>query len=164
MEPDTSQGNDLLSLMENDYRQLAALSAIEQWAYHHLYDQLNVIDAKASSLLRVNSTIMGFLATILTLMSRVHQLDPIPYRRSFLIAGAGILALFAVADIIGLRSIFWLKYFSFEDAHFEQYRRDCFTLIKSRGRRLKQITILSFMGELGFAALFILLVIAELTL
>lgn len=145
---------------EAHYAYLTGLDPGKQWGVKYLYDRLNIIDAKTSALLRVNSTIIGFLGAIVALIPRAQPGFP-PHKGLFLIFAIAILMILAASDILSLR-IFRLKFDHVENNDFVKYRDHFFEVTHQRQKVLGWVIRLSRIGELGFVILFVGLAFFEL--
>jgi hypothetical protein len=145
------------------YEFLKGLSSQEQWTVKYLYDRLNIIDSKTGAMLRVNSTIIAFLGAIVVLLARS---DSIPSHdlRSFILVWIIVnLIVLASSDLLSLRGIFWLRFDHIANAaDFDRYRLRFCEVTALREKRLRTVIILSFIGELGFVVLFLILACFEI--
>jgi hypothetical protein len=155
-------------LEDKHWQFIQKVDTAENWKIKYLHDRLSIIDAKAGSLLRVNSTIMGFLGAIVALIPRLPPGTNFPrYRTAVLIVIMVILIILALCDILSLY-IFKVRFYREEDppevapANLEAYHQFLAPVTRLREQILSWLILLSAIGELGFAALFISLTFSEI--
>ncbi|MBV8452819.1 MAG: hypothetical protein JOZ29_11170 [Deltaproteobacteria bacterium] len=149
---------------ETHYEFLRTLSGQEQWTIKYLYDRLNIIDSKTGALLRVNSTIMGFLGAIVVLLARRDLVPDLTLHKGwFLFFMILDLLVLLASDIVSLIGIFWLRFDRISDPEdFNRYRRRFYEVTRRREGFLQLVVVLSITGEIGFAVIFIVLAALEI--
>jgi hypothetical protein len=133
-----------------------------QWPLGYLYTRLNVIDTKTSALLRVNSTIIGFLGAIVVFLLGRGSEFPVD-KRYVLVPIIFLLVVLVTSDILSFQ-IFRIRFDRIaDDADFVRYRRTFYELTARREKIIAWVLRLSFVGELGFVVLFTCLALQELS-
>ncbi len=133
----------------------------EQWPLGYLYMRLNIIDTKTSALLRVNSTIIGFLGGIVVFILG-HGSDFPLDKKSVLLPIVGLLVVLVTSDILSFQ-IFRIRFDRIADEEdFVRYRRQFYETTARRERLIAWVLRLSLFGELGFVLLFICLAVIRI--
>ena len=158
------------NLEDAHWEYIKALVPDQGWKIKYLHDRLTIIDTKASALLRVNSTIMGFLGAIVALIPRLPAGEHFPPHPTIVLSAIiVILTVLAICDILSLY-IFRLHFYRGTTtttdpvASLDEYHKDLEPLTTQREQIVSWLILLSSVGELGFAALFIILTLSELGL
>jgi len=161
--PPAEELERLFPAEEAHYEFLKGLENKEQWAVKYLYDRLNIIDSKTGALLRVNSTIIGFLGAIAVFLARSETGPFANHKAVFLYWIVANLVILVASDLISLFGIFWLRFDRIADAaDFYRYRMKFYRVTKSRERWIRTVIVLSSIGEFAFAALFVVLALMEI--